>query len=235
MGGERWRRRWLSGTWLSFGEEPGRAGDASAGCMMESIRNFLQLRNTPNTRMQERAEESRVPGGKGEEEEGGCRGLEITGGESSEGRGQRVGLTWGFGAFSSSFPGFFWCLSAPHGASCVSGGLGHLGSFMSFPPSFPPSSPWLSVISDSRTQGSHSPLLAPWGRIRAWGAKSSLENRHIPAERCPRSTGALWGDPPCRQRGRRLPQEPRRHLPHTQRVCQGPCDHAPASSWARLG
>lgn len=40
----------------------GRAGDASAGCMMESIRNFLQLRNTPNTRMQERAEESRVPG-----------------------------------------------------------------------------------------------------------------------------------------------------------------------------
>lgn len=38
--------------------------------MMESIRNFLQLRNTPNTRVREGAEESRVPGGKEEEDRG---------------------------------------------------------------------------------------------------------------------------------------------------------------------
>lgn len=103
-----------------------------------------------------------MPGGNGEEEEGGCRGLEITGGESSEGRGQRVGVTWGFGAFSSCFRGeevlllFYtsWCLM------CLNGGLGYLGSFMSFLPSFP-TSPWLSVIGDSQTQGSHRPLPAP--------------------------------------------------------------------------
>lgn len=178
-----------------------------------------------------------MPGGNGEEEEeeGGCRGLEITGGESSEGRGQRVGVTWGSAAFSSCFHGFFSFAAFLHPVvpHMPEWGFGIFCEFYVFPPFFPPSSPWLSAISGSQTQGSHGPLPAPGagsgpGEPRAaWGLSSSLQNG------VPRRAGALLGDPPCGQRGQRLPQEPRQHLPHVQRVCRAPSDHAPAFPWAR--
>lgn len=70
-----------------------------------------------------------MPGGNGEEEEGGCRGLEITGGESSEGRGQRVGVTWGLGAFPSCFRGFFLLLFYPMVPHVPERGFGIFGEF----------------------------------------------------------------------------------------------------------
>lgn len=228
----------------------GRAGDASAGCMMESIRNFLQLRNTPNTRTRERAEESRVPGGN--EAGGECGELEITRGESSEGRGQRAGgnlLLW---SFFHLFPFIFWLLflkEVPCGAACAhrplcplparAGALAYSGALV-YSGALAYLGLWCILevlcLSPGRlarrwgTRGS-----VGWGVPQSpcfpHGAGSSPENGHIPAGRCPGSAGPFGGT----RRGSRCPRSCGSASHTCDEFARRLFGRAPASPWARLG
>lgn len=111
--------------------------------MMESIRNFLQLRNTPTSRVQGRAEGSGVPGGAGRAAGRGLRARGWGGDGAGWGGGSIcVALGWGFFFFSVGCWEADGALRSSPAAlpSPPSAASGYFGAFTSFLPSFPPGS-----------------------------------------------------------------------------------------------